>query len=41
LLVSHRQLLLRAQYQRITAQRPWQMLIAKSFPRSQDDVKQT
>jgi hypothetical protein len=37
LLVSHRQPLLRAQCERITALPLWQMLIAKRFSRSQDD----
>src|SRR6266581_9108897 len=36
LLVSHRQPLLRSQCERITAQPPWQMLVAERFSRSED-----
>src|SRR6266704_1158261 len=36
LLVSHRQPLLRSQCERITAQPPWQMLVAERFSRSEE-----
>src|SRR5882672_7672477 len=39
-LVSHRQPLLRAQCQRITASRPWQMLVAERFSHSEELAKQ-
>src|SRR6266700_1278860 len=37
LLVSHRRSPLRPQCERITLSRPWQMLVAKRFSRSEDE----